>query len=194
MPELTLPQAAAALGVSVDTVRRRIKRGDLPARTDAAGRHLVTVEVTPTAPPAPTTMIVMEPPVVDGVDPALLHQQIEALRDQVAEAERLRVELDHSRVLLDEVRRSRDELATQVEAQRGQLQAAHETIQQDAVERAELRRLLSAAMQRAPALPAPAQQDGHDGMDVVHNAQVSPPSVPRSAPWWRRLLQALASA
>ncbi len=40
-PELTLAEAAAALGVSVDTIRRRIRAGDILARRDVAGRYRV---------------------------------------------------------------------------------------------------------------------------------------------------------
>ena len=48
MAELTIPEAAVALGVSTDTVRRRIKAGALDSRTDARGRYLVDL---PEAPP-----------------------------------------------------------------------------------------------------------------------------------------------
>ncbi len=37
-PALTIPEAAAALGVSTDTVRRRIRHGDLSATKDGKGR------------------------------------------------------------------------------------------------------------------------------------------------------------
>src|SRR5579883_995132 len=41
MPELTVPEAAAALGVHHETIRRRIRRGELAARKDERGRVLV---------------------------------------------------------------------------------------------------------------------------------------------------------
>ena len=41
MPELGIGDTATALGVSVDTVRRRMKRGELPARKTPDGRWLV---------------------------------------------------------------------------------------------------------------------------------------------------------
>ncbi len=43
MPEVSLAEAATLLGTSTDTVRRRIKRGELNARRVKAGRLLVTV-------------------------------------------------------------------------------------------------------------------------------------------------------
>lgn len=41
MAELTITQAAGALGVSDDTIRRRIESGKLQARTDEHGRRWV---------------------------------------------------------------------------------------------------------------------------------------------------------
>jgi predicted site-specific integrase-resolvase len=43
VPSLPLADAAAALGVSVDTVRRRIRRGALEAAKDERGRYVVEV-------------------------------------------------------------------------------------------------------------------------------------------------------
>jgi excisionase family DNA binding protein len=44
MAEMTIAEAAAALGLSVDTVRRRIRAGQLESRTDPRGRVVVQVE------------------------------------------------------------------------------------------------------------------------------------------------------
>lgn len=41
MREVSISQAAALLGVSTDTIRRRIRRGELQARQDGRGRLLV---------------------------------------------------------------------------------------------------------------------------------------------------------
>jgi excisionase family DNA binding protein len=43
MPALLLPEAAAVLGVSVDTIRRRVRKGQLTATHDAEGRLLVEI-------------------------------------------------------------------------------------------------------------------------------------------------------
>jgi len=47
VPDVTLEQAAIALGVSVDTVRRRIRLGQLSAHRDAGGRSRVAVPEVP---------------------------------------------------------------------------------------------------------------------------------------------------
>lgn len=41
MPEMTIRQAAAALGTSVDTIRRRIRRAELASRRDERGWIMV---------------------------------------------------------------------------------------------------------------------------------------------------------
>jgi excisionase family DNA binding protein len=44
---LTVPQAAEALGVTVDAVRGRIRRGKLEAERDGTGTVYVWVEASP---------------------------------------------------------------------------------------------------------------------------------------------------
>lgn len=44
MAELGIVAAAQALGVSADTVRRRVKRGEIPAHRDAIGRWWINLE------------------------------------------------------------------------------------------------------------------------------------------------------
>jgi septal ring factor EnvC (AmiA/AmiB activator) len=163
MPDVTLPEAAAALGVSIDTIRRRIKRGDLLARKDGAGRYVVTIDT----------------------DAAQAHAHdaaaAAAVAEQQSEADRLRLELAHARELVEELRRQRETLDTQLAAHRHQ-------IEQDAIERAELRRLLGnaqqqlahllpAPMQGAPPEGAPGRERERDG-DNHHRHEVH-------APWWR---------
>jgi excisionase family DNA binding protein len=129
--EMTIAEAAASLGVSVDTVRRRIKQGVFESRTDPAGRRMVFMQGTATS-----SQVVQ------------------------AESERLQQELDHARELLSEVRRQREELAAQVEAQRSQLLAATRMLEENAEERAELRGLLADALRAAGLAHAEARTGG----------------------------------
>ena len=99
--EVPLSEAASRLGVSVDTVRRRLRTGELAGR-QAGRRTLVSLP--------------------------------EAVATPARRA---------SDELLAEVRMDRDRLALQVQALMGQLEAA-------AIERAELRGLLSQAMSLYP--------------------------------------------
>ena len=91
-PFLTLAEAAAALGVSVETVRRRIRSGEVRARRDSAGRYRVVPAVTH----APDS-------------------SRETLYAWAEEAARLQKELQEARMRLSEIRREKraieDELA-----------------------------------------------------------------------------------
>lgn len=108
MAEMTIPEAAAALGVSTDTIRRRIIRGELRARRDERGRYLVTIEGPPTA--------TAQGPVA-------------------AEQAHLRLELDYSRQILEELRHQRKILEDQLEA-------ARRASQEDGAGGAEQRRMM----------------------------------------------------
>src|SRR5579862_569119 len=81
-------EAARLLGVSTDTIRRRIERRDLPAHKDASGRWLIDLDDSLVVPPAPAV-----PEMPSGEREELI---------------RLRAENEALHVLLDEVRTSRD--------------------------------------------------------------------------------------
>jgi excisionase family DNA binding protein len=120
MAEWTIGEAAAVLGVSVDTVRRRVRRGTLTARRGARGQLFVvglngTGSLPMQAAPAP--------------------MQADAMPRQAA-ADTLRLERDHALELLGQVSAERDWLRVEIE-RRG-------------VELAEMRRLLAAAMPALP--------------------------------------------
>ena len=88
MATVGIREAARLLGVSTDTIRRRIERGDLPAHKDARGRWVIEVDESMfAAPPEPA---------------------IDVTAQQREELIRLRAENDALQALLDEVRSSRD--------------------------------------------------------------------------------------
>lgn len=87
MATVGIREAAHLLGVSTDTIRRRIERGDLPAHKDARGRWVIEVDESMIAPPPA--------PAVD-------------VGTQREELIRLRAENQALQALLDEVRSSRD--------------------------------------------------------------------------------------
>jgi len=88
MATVGIREAARLLGVSMDTIRRRIDRHDLPAHKDASGRWLVELDdsLMETAKPPTPEMAATE-------------------RDELI---RLRAENEALKVLLEEVRTSRD--------------------------------------------------------------------------------------
>ena len=188
MAELGMVEAAAALGVSVDTIRRRIKAGALGARHDERGRLLVTIP-DPVEPGArqgePDTwhrLAASHAPVTgsDAAKPPPADPEATPTGD-APQAARAGPSAEHAQELLDEVRRQRDQLEAQVEAQRRQLDAAE-------VERSELRRLLALAMQ-GRALAEPATPDTGAPMPAPEAGPVPRPI----SPWGRRPRTRLAA-
>ncbi len=119
MPDVTLEQAAIVLGVSVDTVRRRIRLGQLSAHREARGRSLVTV---PAAPALPA--------------------DIDRLRQREREQyDSLKRDCDHLREILDELRREQTQLQEHNTVLTGLLANANES-------QRELRSLLGKAQQQ----------------------------------------------
>ncbi|HVS41032.1 MAG TPA: helix-turn-helix domain-containing protein [Candidatus Dormibacteraeota bacterium] len=88
MVTVGIREAARLLGVSTDTIRRRIERRDLPAHKDASGRWLIDLDDSLMAQAAPAA-----PEMPSGDREELI---------------RLRAENEALHVLLDEVRTSRD--------------------------------------------------------------------------------------
>lgn len=109
MAELDVLAAAAALGVSPDTIRRRIRAGAVEARRDASGKWLVTVDGSTAAGPTgagPRDLVVAREELEHARGEIARLQ--ERLVSSQAEAARLQEEARGLRALLDEVRASRD--------------------------------------------------------------------------------------
>ncbi|HEX6492416.1 MAG TPA: helix-turn-helix domain-containing protein [Candidatus Dormibacteraeota bacterium] len=88
MATVGIREAARLLGVSTDTIRRRIERRDLPAHKDASGRWLIELD---------DSLVVQAAPAAT-----------EMASSDHDELIRLRAENEALHVLLDEVRTSRD--------------------------------------------------------------------------------------
>ena len=95
MATVGIREAARLLGVSTDTIRRRIERRDLPAHKDPSGRWLIELDDSLMVPAAPAST---EMP---SGDLSFADPTSETLRNLVAETDALHM-------LLDEVRTSRD--------------------------------------------------------------------------------------
>jgi chromosome segregation ATPase len=121
LAELLIPDAARALGISEDTVRRHLRLGRLAWRKDAKGRYLIEVGERS----EPTTDL------VERAELARAVVEIEGLRDQ-----------------LMEIRTQRTHLHEEIGGLRRQLTSAAEAETRAARERAELRQLLATAQQQ----------------------------------------------
>lgn len=140
MPELTIPEAAAALGISVDTVRRRLKRGQLQSRQDDRGRLLVQVEA------------------VDA----------DAGSGLIASSdfEHVRQELEHTKTLLAEVRHQRDRLEQELQSRTAEHSTAEAELRRllgnEQLALQQLQRLLPSPQEATggPETPAATQNTG----------------------------------
>jgi len=104
VPSLPLADAAAHMGVSVNTLRRRIRRGELEAVKNDRGRYLVKVEDTWPLPggggghAAPASL---HTPADDPAEVAVLRQRVASLE---AELEARRREAEAAEVAQREMR------------------------------------------------------------------------------------------
>jgi excisionase family DNA binding protein len=187
MPEMRLPEAAAALGVSVDTIRRRVKRGELAHHTDGQGRIVVHLGDAAVQVPSnghgaaehlPSAAVQAAEQLLGIAEQTAEHAAEHVAGQRLAAAEQaagqarlegIQAQLDAAQsevsFLRDELRR-RDELA---EREREQHQAEREALH------ARLHEALAAlALQRA--LPS-----GEPPAAAVPQAAPEPPR-----PWWAR--------
>jgi excisionase family DNA binding protein len=131
MQDITIADAAHRLGVSDDTVRRRVKAGDLTARRDAHGRVWIRMEAEPAA--ATPTESSATAPRTPGSDHDVLLSTITAERDRLAEHVRFLAEqLDRSTRAQSELR----ELLAREQQRTLALPAPAEQPPQDAVQTA----------------------------------------------------------
>ena len=158
MPEVNIAEAATLLGTSTDTVRRRIKRGELNARRVEAGRLLVTV-----------------PDGCDAVPPA--SPSLSLLGNGLNELVHVQAELEKTQAVLEETRRHRDDLSLVVAQLNQHLEAAQ-------VERAELRRLLAGAQNQLSTLLALPSSAGHLPTGAEQRPKASAQQV-LSRRWWQ---------
>jgi excisionase family DNA binding protein len=157
---MTATQAAAVLGVSADTLRRRVRRGELTAHRDRHGRLLVTV---------PSTV---------QADAGTDHTEDRACRqpagDEVEDAgavQALQAEMQALEALLTEVRGERDALRQQVVEHAREREQWHERLR-------EAHLLLA----QRPALPSPAAE----APNLVSNSNEVRPWWQRWRRPWRR--------
>jgi seryl-tRNA synthetase len=163
-PELTLPEAAVLLGTSVESVRRRIKAGQIRAFHDERGRVRIVATVTP-------------PEGISGVEPEEQPQELGRLWQELkdtrrdldlarAEMERLRQELGLAGSQASE--RERDLLRAQEEVLdlTRELEAAREALQHTQDELASLWRVMASRRERAGVVQRFGVTDGNEAFDL----------------------------
>lgn len=160
---LDLAAAAAALSTTPEALRLRIKRGTLPGRKQD-NRWYVCVPSSDRAPALADDQSAPTP-----TDQPISHRPVATDRSQPIETNQPPADDDQSPPSSDYTR-DRDELIAEL---RSRISFLEQQMEQAAIERAELRRLIAAALSRVPQLP-PASTDSPD--------RTMPAIQPR--PWW----------
>lgn len=165
MAEVTLEQAAVLLGISVDTARRRIRKGALVARTGDDGRLVVTV-------PDP------EPAQADasGTPADAMQPQADASAQLSAEIGQLKAQVEGQAALLAEKDRRIAALEETVTDLRGQVEHGQQSeaelrqlLAREQAAHAETRVMLQSLM---PQLSAPKDEEDGDQQE-------------ERRPWWK---------
>ena len=112
MPEMSIIEAAATLVVSPETIRKRVRRGELPSHKDDRGHYLVDVEFG--LPPPPEFA-------GNGVGAALQAAELLRLQRELAQAVR---EIEHRDELLTEARQRAERAEKETDRLSQQLAAA----------------------------------------------------------------------
>jgi excisionase family DNA binding protein len=158
MPMVSLSEAAAALGVSVDTVVRRIRAGKLRGEKDDAGRWVVWLD------DFPSTAAHHTPPLNLG---RLIEEDAAAQLEQ----QRIRLELAAALEMVASLRADKDRLEARIDRAED--------------ERSELRRMLFLEQQTVASLrallPAPTEDAEHEPQP----AEQRPAPAPQRRPWWK---------
>ncbi len=159
MAAMTIAEAAATLGVSPETIRRRARRGELPSRRDGRGRYLVDVELG------------LPPLSALASNDATLHA-VELLRLR-QELDQAMLELGHRDELIEEARRRA--ARAESESDRLQQQLAAATVRElQLLVQVELHALVgSPEVQAAQLESAPA------------GSVLARPAARRRKRWWR---------
>jgi hypothetical protein len=135
--EYTATEAAAVLGISADSLRRRIRQGTVQARRDGQGRLVVELPADAGAPQAA--------PSVAGAPPA-----------SAGGVQALQAELQALRAVLVEIRSERDALRLQVAVHAQERHQWHERLREAHVLAAQRPALSAEVASTAEPTPAPA--------------------------------------
>jgi predicted RNase H-like nuclease (RuvC/YqgF family) len=166
-PELTLPEAAVLLGTSVESVRRRIKAGQIRAFHDERGRVRIVATVTP-----PKGLALPEQPHEQEQQPGLarLWQELKAARnsldDTVAENVDLRERLARVYDRSEDMRRELNQTRSEAQVLQDELDNAREALEYTQGELASMWRVMSSRTERMERAHSLGLTDGNEAFDL----------------------------
>ena len=168
-PELTLPEAAALLGTSVESVRRRIKAGQIRAFRDERGRVRIVATV---APPAGAQTLEDEAG-FEAESLAQLWQELKATRNQLetteAEKETLHVRLNQLYNRSEDMRQELSLTRSEAQVLQDELDNTREALEHTQDELASLWRVMSSRSERLERAASYTLTDGNEAFDLGHS-------------------------
>ncbi|HWC30185.1 MAG TPA: hypothetical protein VG845_08900 [Dehalococcoidia bacterium] len=166
-PELTLPEAAVLLGTSVESVRRRIKAGQIRAFYDERGR----VRIVATVVPPPELEDAVAPEMPEGEAGLVrLWEELKATKADLEQStsdndglrERLSQVYDRSETMRHELNQARSE----AQVLQDELDNTREALEYTQGELAAMWRVMSSRAERVEGLTRIALEGGNDAFDL----------------------------
>jgi excisionase family DNA binding protein len=167
-PELTLPEAAVLLGTSVESVRRRIKAGQIRAFRDERGRIRIVATVTP-PPGIALPEEQAEPHESAGL--AQLWQELKAakasLDETLTENVSLRQRLSRVYDSSEDMRRDLNQSRSEAQVLQDELDNAREALEYTQSELSGMWRVMSSRAARLEQVPSFGITDGNEAFDLA---------------------------
>ena len=164
-PELTLPEAAVLLGSSVDSVRRRIKSGQIRAFYDERGRVRIVAAVTP-----PERLDQPKQPHEEAANLPRLWEELKATKTELdrsqSETAALRERLNLAFVRSDDMRRELTHAQTEAEDLQAELDNARHALEHTQGELASMWRVMSSRTERMEQGQRFGVTDGNEAFDL----------------------------
>ena len=166
-PELTLPEAAALLGSSVESVRRRIKAGQIRAFHDERGRVRIVATVTP---PPGIALAGLEQEPEQGASLTRLWQELKAtkaeLGQSLAEGESARQRLSEAYRRSEDTRDELKQARNEAQGLQDELDNTRQALDHALGELASMWRVMSSRTERLERAQRFGLTDGNEAFDL----------------------------
>jgi excisionase family DNA binding protein len=159
-PELTLAEAAALLGTSVESVRRRIKAGQIRAFRDERGRVRIVATVSP---PPGFSLPSVEPEDATEANIGRLWQELKAAKHDLEES---LSEQDRIRNRSEDLRRDLNQARSEAQVLQDELDNTREALDHTLGELASMWRVMSSRTERLQQAQATRLTDGNEAFDL----------------------------
>jgi hypothetical protein len=167
-PELTLPEAAVLLGTSVESVRRRIKAGQIRAFHDERGRVRIVATVTP-PPGLPEQALALDPGEEGSF--AQLWEELRAtkveLEESLSENEGIRERLSQAYNRSEDMREEINHARSEAQVLQDELDNTRQALDHALGELASMWRVMSTRTERMERAQRIGVTDGNEAFDLA---------------------------